>query len=40
MADVFTKVLSKAAVNGQIARLMQELGGSLVCGMLMILCSS
>jgi hypothetical protein len=26
MADVFTKVLSKAAVNRQLAGLMQELG--------------
>jgi hypothetical protein len=41
MADVFTKVLTKAAGSRQIAGLMQELGeGSSTCSMLMILFSS
>jgi hypothetical protein len=30
MVDVFTKVLSKAVVNRQIAGLMQELGGGII----------
>jgi hypothetical protein len=42
MADVFTKILYKAASGGKIAELMQGLGRgvSLVCNMLMIPYSS
>jgi hypothetical protein len=42
MADVFTKILYKAACGGQIAGLMQDLGRgeSLACSMLMIPYSS